>query len=292
MLPYIDLTTFTEAPTGLDLSQIVPAGTQAQQNAAVQNLLERASSWVDGDCYQRIAATTDQGQKRVRPNREGQLEIFSKNFPVIAVLGASYIDLAAGATATYTAIDITKIVPLERSFLIYDKDYSYWRAWGTNPLVVQYQYTNGYPLTTITGPVVGTSTVVAPGSATLNVASTVGIGTTGGGAAGWNTVSELEILDGATREVVQVTAINGTTLTLAAPTVNAHSLGALVSGVPQIVQEATILAATWMVKNPRGDGSFVMPGAGGTEKKTTAKTTDDDLLERAHTMLSPFRRVL
>src|SRR5579872_2492607 len=291
MLPYVDIATFTEAPTGLDLSQLVPAGSLAQQNAALQNLLERASSWVDGDCFQRVAATTDSEQKRVRPNREGHLEIFPKNFPVISVLGASYIDLSSLASSSYTAIDITKITPLERSFLVYDKDYSYWRAWGTDPLIVQYQYTNGYPLTTLTGPVVGTSTVVAAGSATIQVASTIGIGTTGGGAAGWNTVSELEILDGSTREIIDVTGINGTTLTLAKPTVNAHTVGALVTGVPQVVQEATILVATWMIKNPRGDGSFFM-SAGSTEKEKTGKTGDMDLLKQAHVMLIPYRRVL
>ena len=70
MLTYVDAATFIEAPTGIDTSQIVPAGTQPQNSAALQNILERASSWVDADCFQRVAATTDSEQQRVRPNRQ------------------------------------------------------------------------------------------------------------------------------------------------------------------------------------------------------------------------------
>lgn len=291
MLPYVDATTFTNHPTGIDTSQLVPAGTSPQQSASLQTILENASSWVDADCYQRVAATTDSEQKRVRPNRQGQLEIFSKNFPIIEVIAAKYIDLSAFATSAWTAIDVTKVMPLERSFLVYDQDYSFWRGWGTFPLVVQYEYENGYPHTTLTGPVTGTSTVVPAGSQTIQVASTVGIGTTSSGSGGWNLASELLILDGATRETVEVASINGTTLTLASPTVNQHSVGALVTAVPAFVREATILAATWMIKNPRGDASFVMQG-GGVSKERSSQTTEDELLEQAHTMLTPLRRVL
>jgi hypothetical protein len=291
MLPYVDIATFVEAPTGIDTSQLVPAGTSPQNSAALQNLLERASSWVDADSYQRIAATTDSQIKRVRPNRQGQLEVYPKNFPIIQVLAAKWIDLSAGTAAEWTPITVANILALERSFLIYDQDYTYWRGMGTFPLQVQFQYTNGYPLTTLTGPLVGTSTIVGSGASTIDVASTVGIGTTTGAPGNWNEVSELTILDGATREIVEVTAINGTALTIASPTVNSHSVGALVTGVPPVVQEATILVATWMVQNPRGDASFVMSGSGSKTQKTP-QTTDDDLLAKAHTMLTSFRRAL
>lgn len=290
MIPYVDATTFNEAPTGVDTTQLVPAGSTPQQSAALQNIVERASSIVDTYCYQRLAATTDLEQKRIRPNREGQIEIFTKQFPVISVLQAQWNDFSS-SDSTWTPIDVTKIQPLERSILIYDDDYSWWRGVGTNPLVVQYQYQSGYPLTTLTGPGSGTSGVVPAGASTITVASTVGMTTTTAALSAWASLSELEILDGATREIVEVSAISGATLTLASPTVNQHSVGALISGVPKVVEEATILIATWMVKNPRGDASFVMSG-GGVDSSRTGPTVDNDLLDHAAKMLSSFRRVL
>jgi hypothetical protein len=285
MLPYIDAASFIQAPTGIDTAQLVPGGQDPQQSAELQNLLERASSWVDTcGCYQRLAATTDSEQKRLRPNPQGQLEIFTKNFPVISVLAAEYNDFSAFAASSWTAIDVSKVQPLERSLLVYDRDYSCWRGLTSFPLVVRYQYQNGFAHTTV-------ATDAAANASTLAVGSTIGIGATSGGQDNWNLSSELLILDGANRELVNVTAINGTTLTLEAPLTFDHPAGALVTAVPATVQEATILAATWMVKNPRGDASFVMSG-GEIDKKQTGQTVEDDLLEKAYKFLTPFRRVL
>ena len=290
MLPYVDATTFIEAPTGIDTSQLVPSGTSPQQSAELQNILERATSWIDSYCYQRLAATTDSEIKRVRPNLQGQLEIYPKQFPIISVISAQWIDLAAGASAVWTPITVTDILALERSFLVYDTDYSYWRGWGTFPLQVQYEYTNGYPHTTLTGPA-GTTTIVPEGSATIQVASTIGIGTTTGAPENWNLSSQLTILDGANREIVTVTSISGTTLTLAAPTVNTHSVGALVTAVPPIIQDACIQLAAWRIKT-RGDASFVMSGSGVSGSEKPGKAAADETIAAVMKSLQPFRRVL
>jgi len=285
MLPYVDAATFVQAPTGIDTAQLVPGGQDPQQSAELQNLLERATSWVDTfGCYQRLAATTDSEVKRLRPNKQGQIEIFTKNFPVIAVVSAQWNDFSGFATSAWTAIDVTKVQPLERSLLIYDRDYSWWRGLRAFPLVVEYQYQNGFAHTTLTSEATAESS-------TLTVASTIGIGPTTGGPGNWNLASELLILDGANREIVEVASISGQTLTLASPLSFDHQPGALVTAVPPTVQEATILAATWMVKNPRGDASFVMSG-GEIEKQKTGPTVEDDLLDKAYKMLTPYRRTL
>ena len=292
MLSYVDNLTFTNWPTGLDTAQIVPAGTGAQESAALTQILAAASSWVDHTCKQRVAATTDGEQKRLRPNPQGQLEVFSKNFPIIALQSAQWIDLSSFGSSAWTQIDVTKVMPLERSFVIYDQDYTPWRSMGAPPLIVQYEYENGYAHTTVTGPASGTSTVVPIGSGTLQVASTIGIGTTASGSAGWNLDSELTILDGPNTETVEVTAINATTLTLASPTVYQHSVGALVTAVPELVREAAILAACWMIKNPRGDGSFSMPSSGAPEPDKGGGSPDTTLLDSAREMLRDWTRVL
>lgn len=291
MIPYCDATTFNEAPTGVDTSQIVAGGSAAQNTAALEKILERASSWVDRDCFQRVAATQQLEQKRTIPNRQGQLEIFTKQFPVIAVIEAQWNDFS-DPDEPWTAIDVTNINPLERSMLIYDQDYSWWRGWGAPRLVVQYQYQAGFPLTTLTGPGFGTSGVVPAGTSDITVASTIGMTTTTAPLSAWALTSELEILDGADGETIEVASITGTTLTLAAPTVNNHDVGALISGVPQYVTQAAILVATWMIKNPRGDGSYVMPGTDGNTGSRQPAGVDGDLVKQAHDMLTPMRRVL
>ena len=294
MLSYVDNETFLNWPTGVDTSQLVPAGSTGQQSSTLTQLLAAASSWIDNDvCFQRVAATTDSEQKRVRPNPQGQLEIFSKNFPIISVVSAQWIDLSNLGSSQWTQVTVADVMPLERSFLIYDQDYSPWRSMGAPPLIVQYQYENGFAHTQLTGPLVGTSTVVAAGSSTIQVASTVGIGTTTSGSVGWNLSDELTILDGANTETVTVSAINGSTLTLSAPTVYQHSVGALVTAVPAFVRTATILAATWLVKNPRGDGSFVMPSSATAPKQSNASGgNSDDLLDKARELMRPLVRVL
>lgn len=290
LIPYVDNATFTEAPTNIDVSQIVPAGTNAAQSAELTNILERASSWVDIYCQQRLAATTDSEVWRGKPNRQGQLEIFPRSFPLISLVSAQWIDLASGSASAWTAIDTAYVLPLERSFLIYDRSYSYWRGWGRWPLVVQYEYENGFAHTTLTGPVVGTSTVVPAGSTSITVSSTVGITTTAAGPSAWAQESELLILDGSARERVQVSAISGQTLTLASAMVNDHSVGALVTAVPGGVQQSVIDFAAFLIKK-RGTGSFQMTQRGVGKQQDGGAVALVSGLDEAYARLQPYQRV-
>ena len=61
--PYLTLTEFKNAPTAVDISNLVWNSTdQAVQDAELNNVIARASSWVDTYCNQVLAATTEQEQ--------------------------------------------------------------------------------------------------------------------------------------------------------------------------------------------------------------------------------------
>lgn len=283
MLPYVDNATFENAPTGIDTNLLVPGGDDAAQQAELTNILERASSDIDTWCRQRLAATTDSDEVRIKPNKQGQLELYPRNFPVIAVLSARWIDLSAGISSSWVTVDLAGVMPLERALLIYDKNYSRYRGLGRPPLIVQYQYTNGYAHTQLADD-------AEVDASMITVDSTIGIGTAAAGPAGWNVDADLLILDGSARENVTVTAINGNVLTLAAPLQNAHTAGALITAVPAIVQEKTIEVAAGLVKK-RGDGSLEMPDRTAEPAKETmlpGSSGLDNVLES----LWPFRRVL
>lgn len=283
MLPYIDAATFQQAPTGIDPDTLVFGGDTQTQNAELENILERASRWVDNVCRQRLAATTDQEQIRVRPNRYGQLELYPKNFPIIALLEAAWLDLNLGAAAEFNTITISESQLLDRAILIYDRSYMQWRRWGAQGLLVQFQYENGYAHTTL-------ATDASPDASAVTVESAVGIGSTTLGAGAWNLSSELVILDGASREPVTVTAVNGTTLTLAAPLVNAHTAGALVTAIPQDVQQTTIDFAAYLIKT-RGFGGMEMTDRGFTGEQASADSAGRLGLDEAFDRLLPYTRV-
>lgn len=283
MLPYVDIATFQQAPTGIDPESIVTGGDTQTQTAELENILERASRWVDNVCRQRLAATTDQEQVRVRPNRWGQLEIYPKNFPIISLVEASWLDLNLGDAAIFNPVTISASQLLDRAILIYDQSYMQWRRWGSAPLLVQYQYENGYAHTTL-------ASSAAAEATTITVESAIGIGSTALGAAGWNLASELVILDGASRETVTVTAVNGTTLTLVAPLANQHAAGGLVTAVPQDVQQTTIEFAAYLVKT-RGFGGMEMTDRGFSAAKTGADSAKRLGLKESFDRLVPYTRV-
>lgn len=282
-LPYIDPATFIEAPTGLDTSQLVPGGQAAAESAALQNILARASSWVDWWCYApgRLAASTNSEQQAVTADRTGRVQIWPKGWPIISLTTVQWASPDVGSPMTWTTVPATGLVPLERSFLVIDQDYSYWRLPGAPKLLFQYVYLNGWAHTTL-------SSAATKGASTISVASTTGITTNVAGVNAWNTEYQLTILDGANREDVTVSGVSGTTLTLATPLVNAHSSGALVTAIPPTIQDATIKVAAAMVK-VRGSGAIVMASQGVARvTKSEAPGAFSDM-DDAKEMLEPFR---
>lgn len=86
VVPYISTSDYTAAPTGVDVSALVPGGTAAQNLEALAVVIRSASSWANNICRQILAATLDtQVKMNVRVRRDGTIRVYCDFWPVLEV---------------------------------------------------------------------------------------------------------------------------------------------------------------------------------------------------------------
>src|SRR5581483_4563891 len=88
--PYVTVAEFKNAPTWLDVDDLIPGGIPEQQDAELFNVLLRASAWADNWCAQRLGAHVAYEQMRCRVDRYGQVILHPSNVPVRQVTGVAY----------------------------------------------------------------------------------------------------------------------------------------------------------------------------------------------------------
>lgn len=167
---------------------------------------------------------------------------------------------------------------------------SWWN--GRSGFVVQVQYVNGYPHTSLTqNTAAGVTTIHvddctgwAPFGAAASVQSNSTLGCTG------------VIYDSGFQEVIQVTAASATTgpgtLTLQSATQFAHQAGVMISAMPAAVQQAAIYlcSAYALTRGATSTTIHQIPGgAGGSGGDVNSPSA---LIKRAHCLLDPFKRVI
>lgn len=265
--PYITADEFQRAPTAVDVSNLVTGGPQSQL-VALQEMIGRASSWIDqyvtGSAYNTLCATLNVENARIWGNREGQLIVHPKLWPILEVQSFSYS--VPGLSQTSSSITPQGNVWIEPAQFIVSPNATYgwstqnWNqgysqqgsgAWPvgitTQPYQCQWSYVNGFPNTTL-------SASVAAGAASVTVASGIGIypGT------------QLTIYDAPYDEVVTV-ASNYTPDTTIIPITGTlqyqHQVGISVTNLPKAVKLAAILLTTALVKQ-RGSGALVAQDMG------------------------------
>jgi hypothetical protein len=84
---YVTVQEFKDAPTAVELDNLVLNGSTASQDEALAVVIERASSWADALTYQTLAATVDTAYGRARVRSDGTVRFPLPFKPVIAVLG-------------------------------------------------------------------------------------------------------------------------------------------------------------------------------------------------------------
>ena len=278
--PYLTLAEWLAAPTAIDITNLIPGGTQEMQNQAITNEIERASSWVDRICFQVLAATSDITSGRFLVNRWGAVRIPLPRKPVLEVSSVSVGSTPSTMTALSSLADveispngvITVPVYTMASPVTFGSSFGS----GSRPLVTV-TWVNGWPNTTLA---VGT----AAGVSSLTVASALGIypGTV-------LTVYDVSVTGGTEQVTVSSSYVAGsTTVTLAAPTVYAHTTGISISNLPPVVKEATILLTTALIQT-RGADALVL---GSTEPPTgtTTSGTIGQAERLAGVMLADLRR--
>ena len=274
-IPYITADEFTTAPTGLQLGNLFPGGSQPEQVQALQEQILRASSWMDVQCHQVLAATTDTELQTVRVDLSGSARVWTRCFPVREVTAVSI-----GPTFnSMTALDSTTPIAVQsRSFTVQQATPFGWfgpavqfappmpnAAWSQ---WCQYSYVNGYPVTTL-------SAACTSGASSIDVTSALGVlpGMT------------LTLSDIPNTETVIVSSVSGTTVTLSGTTSSAHVAGVAVSAMPAALKQAAILATMGFIQE-RGTGALVMASIGGAPTHQPKQTgTGPDALQQAMAIL-------
>ncbi len=281
--PYITVAEYNQAPTGVDLSNLVskdPAASAAEG----ANIIARASAWADNFCGQILAATTDTDTNRVQVSRDGYMHIHPRYTPILEVTDFRF---GTAPNNLQAMTDLSGIgfygqefhVPSGvASFSSFTGPLQFGSAGYNAKYWVQYSYINGYPNTLL---------ATAPGAAgatTLTVTDATGI--IGG-------LTQLGIYDGAQAELVKVASVAGNVLTLTAPTVFAHTqTGVSVSALPPSVKQAVILLTTALVKT-RGTSAIVAPGirSQSAGQRLTTEAIQGEDVDYAYDLLMPYRRV-
>lgn len=264
-VPYISAQEFSDAPTGLNLSTLIPSGTSVQQSAELARILWQASGWIDNYCHQVLRATVDTKQERTWVTKDGALYIRPGFWPIRSVSALQY---RFGTTQPWNVLDATQADIYERYFR-YDQVY----LPVGEKAIVQYTYVNGWPVTFLS-------------AATLAGAQSAAVDDVTGVTEGM----ELTVYDGASTEIAYVQSVNGNQISFASPLIFAHATQTEVSALPAEVRQACIYIASYFVKQRRSGGAL-MAGRSGVKIEQQGHQESEEL-EDAATILEPYRRVI
>lgn len=273
--PYITLAEWLAAPTALDARSLIQGGSQTQQNQAICDAIERASSWIDGWCYQVLAATRDTTSGRYAVNRRGGVRVPLPRKPVLEVCSVSFGYRTSEMALLSSLVDVeigmhgVVEIPIAGAFL--------GRALGGGNPLVQVTYVNGFPNTTL-------AAVVTAAATSITLSSVLGIypGTA---------LTIYDVTGGGTEQVtVSGTYVVGTAaVPLTTGLLYAHAVGVSVSNLPPDIKAAAVLLTTVLIQT-RGVDAIVLSETG-TPTTTEYPRGTGANVARAKELLIPFRRV-
>lgn len=269
---YLTNQEFQDAPTGLNLTNLIPDGTTAQETQALTRLLQRASAVVDRWCRQPLFAQSRTDTFHVYPDNHGNITVLARQFPVQSVSNMQY-QLSPQSGWLALPMSGAQVDPV--SYPSYPQIvtafgyYGYLKAYG--PILVQMSYVAGFVSTTL-------------GAATLANATTFTVADPTGITVGLT----IPIEDGVNSEDVTVQSISGNVITPTSPLVNPHAIGAGVSLIPQEVKQAVIMIATFLL-NERSTGEVDM--GFGSSAPTMGKVKNVNEYQLGIDLLQPLKVV-
>jgi len=281
--PYLTLAEFKNAPTGIDIDNLVVGGNAAAQDAELSNVISRASSWIDTFCNQVLAATTETESQRTRIKADGTIVLHPRYNPVVALTAFSYGDVINQmVTVSDPSVawieDHQIIVPYASLSTTYSSQgplqFGFPMTAGVQTFV-KYTYVNGYA-----------NTLIASATAT-NTSLTVQDAT------GIYAGQMLKIYDGANSENVTVAStytFGSTTVPLTSALAYTHSAGIAISALPPAVKQAAVLATTAFLK-VRGDNSLTMMVSSHPSESVAGGQHIGEDLAIAQELLLPYRRI-
>ena len=280
--PYITIAEFKQAPTAIDVDDLVGGGTSAINDQELANVIARASSWIDSHCGQVLASTVDTEAMRATVSRRGMLKIHPRYAPITQVIGLSY-----GPLPTLMAsVDVSGLW-IENETVIYPV-----QGFSTSfqgPI----QFSGNY----ITGQEQFVSMTYVNGYANTSLSASVSASVTSlplRDLTGFLPGQQFQIYDGASTELLTVsqsfTASTGTgNLLLSTATNYAHLSTIAVSAMPPAVKQAAIYVSAAILK-ARGNAALVMSSLTPSTFQTANPSAAADF-DQALSILKPYRRI-
>lgn len=280
--PYLTVAEYKQAPTAIDVNDLVGGGTQGINDAELGNVIRRASGWIDSHCNQTLAATVDTDALRGRVDRRGFITIHPRYWPVTQVVSVSYgplPNLMASVDTSILWIEQQQIVlPIQGLSAAFSGPIQFSGNYSTTrEQFFQVTYVNGYANTGLTASVAASASAVPVADLTGFVAGL-----------------QFEVYDGAATEVLTVASTflpttGAGSLPIEGVTTAAHTNGAGASAVPPAVKQACISLTSTILK-ARGNAALVMQGLTPQQFQTTNPSAAADM-NLAWDLLKPFRRV-
>jgi hypothetical protein len=294
MTPYISIDMFkNHRRRGVQVDNLVPRGTPAEQDAALQEVIESASAEVDNIVLGILAATSDTELRRVNVDRHGYAAVHPRFRPIIALtafqIGATPNTMQALTDFTGTGLELNRFtVPTQPLALTSSQGPLQFGSNLTTPADqawCQYTYQNGYPVTTLTAN-------AAQGATSIAVADTTGIvqGQT------WLTIYALQnrirFQAGAVSTAPTAGQVGTGPGTVGCPALpqaipNSPTYPTMVSALPPDVIEAVVLITRAIIKET-GGGSVVASGNRNTSSSDKDPFGSGDDMVEAETKLHPY----
>lgn len=274
--PYITPAEYMASPTGVNVSQLVPRGTEAQNDDALATMIARASAYADAFCKQVLSATKEVTAGRYRVQRSGLMRIPVTYSPIVAV---ESVAIGYSPSAMVPLTDMSNVW-VDRKVVTFPI--------GSTPILpvfgatapdgkayVIVDYVNGFANTLLSAP-------VAAGATSITVDSIVGI------YAGL----ELTIYDPGATETRVVSAVSGNTVTFNSPVLFSHETGNNVSALPDSIKQAVVLLTSALIKT-RGSEAIVMNSMRAIPNQTTSsEAAGYHEITLAKELLAPYVRVV
>lgn len=287
-IPYLTVAEMQNGVTGLDLDNLIPAGSNLDQLSVLAELIEDASAIIDGHCcgaWGTLCATTNtETSTRLRMDRSGRFNVHTKFWPVLEVVSFS-VGMSPGDVQSIP-LTTSNCWPEEQGFCVVATANALPSMTNVGPLqfgggggppgyrnFAQWSYVNGWPNTLLSEP-------ANQGDTGINLITLDGI------YAG----TQLNIYDIPSDEAIVVssdfTGVNP--VPLVTPLQYGHAEGISCTALPRSIKRAAIKIAGSLVK-ARGGGGLQLSAAGGIEAVKDDLADGKGELEKAHAWLRPFK---
>ena len=279
--PYLTIAEYKQAPTAIDVDDLVGGGTSAINDQELANVVARASSWIDAHCGQALSSTLDTESSRASVDRRGFLKVHPRYWPITEVVYLAYGPLpsllASVDVSTVWIEPETVVIPVAGFSTAFNGPIQFSNYSTTQEQFVTMTYVNGYPNTV-------TTASVTAGATTLPVTDR----------SGFLPGMRFQIYDGASTEVCTVassfTVAQGAgSVSLASGAVYGHATAISVSALPPAIKQAAIYVTSAILK-ARGNATLVMSSLTPSNVQTQNPSVSADYAS-ATEILKPFRRI-